>query len=162
MNTIDVNTDDKMLTVTSPLYVLRGRMACWKCGTAQSVVALSALALETEGQTYPDVGEPELLVLSYIEEMPKEVESHLAKEHPRYRRHFSITADQTYFANLCECGANFGDHYLTGVNGPFFPQDEATAAEVEIAKLPFEGPMVFRASFSQGTGDIIWRHGRRA
>jgi hypothetical protein len=136
-------------------------MCCWKCNARGDVIALSALSLSANGQDYGDPQAPGLLILTYIEAMPAELERSLAETRPRFRKHHSKTADQTYFANTCQCGANIGDHYLHEVDGPFFPQDEAEAAKVSIARVPAEGPTAFRASFSEGPGDRIWKWGRR-
>lgn len=90
------------------------------------------------------------------------LEAHLAAAYPQYRRHFSNMAELEYFANVCECGANFGDYFLVDADGPFFPSDEDAASQVAILRLSFDGKMDFQASFSQGAGDLIWRCGKRA
>jgi hypothetical protein len=154
-----MEAEDNVLQVAAPLFVLTGSMCCWKCDARGEVIALSALSLSANGQIYGDPKYPGLLILAYIVAMPKDLERYLAETRPHFRKHYSKTADQFYFANTCLCGANYGDHYMHGVDGPFFPRDEVEAAKVSITRVLIEGPMTFRASFSEGPGDKIWKYG---
>ena len=154
-----MEAEDNVLQVAAPLFVLTRSMCCWKCNTRGDVIALSALSLSANGQIYGDPRHPGLLILTYIEDMPAELERYLAETRPTFRKHYSKTADQAYFANTCLCGANIGDHYLHEVDGPFFPQYYAEAAEIAVARAPIAEPMAFRASFSEGPGDRIWQYG---
>lgn len=160
----ETNPEDFKVHVHPPLFLLSGKANCWKCQQSQPVIALSTLSLLVEGESFGSEteDEPQLLVLSYIEKMPSNMEAYIDKVHPRYKKHFSHTAKFSYFANFCECGANFGDHYLREVDAIFFPTTEEDAAKVTISKLPFDSVLEFCASWSEGAGDLIWKHGRRA
>ena len=106
--------------------------------------------------------EDEPFILTNISEMPESIFQHITTAHPRYRKHPSRTAGQTYYANICECGANFGDFYLhSEPDGAFFPTTEEQATQMTVSALPFEGVFDFHCSYSQGTGDFIFRHAQR-
>lgn len=92
--------------------------------------------------------------------MPELVFDYVTSKHPRYIKKYSKTADETYFANVCECGANFGDFYLfSEPEGAFFPVTEKDAASIRIIEMPFEGQFEFECSWSEGSGSLILKHG---
>jgi len=104
----------------------------------------------------------EPFLLTNITEMPEAVYEHISATHPRYRKHFSRTVQHTYYANLCECGANFGDFYLhSEPGGAFWPTEVEQATRMSITKLPFEGVFDFHCGYSQGTGQFIFEHAQR-
>jgi hypothetical protein len=156
-------TVDEALQVHCPLYLLTSSEVCWKCGATQYVLALGTHNLH-DGEY--DVVEPgdmsELVLLSNVEEMPLPVFEYMAQKNQRYMRHYSRTAGQTYYANTCECGANFGDFYLfSEPGGAFFPDTDEAAAEIELEVMPFSGSLRFVASYSVGVGEYILKHAKR-
>jgi hypothetical protein len=57
------------------------------------------------------------VVLIYVTDLPASLLALLVDRSPRYRMHDLETAGFDYYMNRCECGATFGDHYLTGQPG---------------------------------------------
>lgn len=78
------------------------------------------------------------------------------------KRH-SRTAGEAYYANTCECGANFGDFYLfSEPGGAFFPNTDDAARAIGLEPMPFSGTLKFAASYSHGIGDYILQHAKRS
>jgi len=151
-----------IIQVRCPLYLLRSTEPCWRCDLPQSVVALGTHSLLDDGE---GVGDPDdrlaLILLSNIEAMPDAVLEYITQRNPRYVKQYSRTADSTYYANSCDCGANFGDFYLfSEPGGAFFPLSEEEASRITYHRMPFVGELPFQCSFSQGPGDHILAHGR--
>ncbi len=155
------------LFVGPPLYLLMGLASCWRCGQEQSVVALaspdvwdddSGDAEEEDPSSESDESMP--FVLENLTEIPELVLAYVTAANPNYRLHFSQTMQSAYYANVCECGANFGDHFLHGEpGGTFFPTDPAEAAKITITQLPVNEELAFRGTWSLGGGDFIFAHG---
>ena len=133
------------------------------CKAPQRVVAIATQHLESEEETIDVLSgtDRDLLVLSNVVEMPRQIQANLTERFPRYRKHFSTTAVHAYFANTCACGAYFGDHFLINEpDGPFFPTTVELAAAVTVERLPFDGELVFDASWSQGGAAVILEKGK--
>ena len=63
---------------------------------------------------------------------------------------------------MCECGANFGDHYLySEPGGAFFPETDEAAARMTIHPLRLEGEFELTATYIQGVEDSIFAHAQR-
>lgn len=153
-----------MVKVTSPIYLLTSPTNCWRCGLEQRVVGLAASALEDIDPDHPESVEKyeELVLLSHISEMPELIQQHIRARHPAYEMHFSYTADSSYYANICECGANFGDHFLFSEPGEaFFPDSDEAASKITYLELPFQGEFEFDCSYSFGPCEAILEHGTR-
>lgn len=145
----------------NPLFLVTSYQCCWKCSNQAQVIALATyryIDLESgDVEDSTDEGQP--FVLTSIVKMPIAIFAHVKKFHPFYRRHFSRTAEQEYYANLCSCGANFGDFYLhSEPEGAFCPIDETQAKQMTITKLPFEGVYKFKCGWSLGAWDLIAAH----
>lgn len=150
------------LRIASPLYLVASQEPCWRCGQTQEVVALAASNVDDGEGFFPPAQLSAPLLLSNIEEMPASVAETVLALHPHFQKHFSRTAGQTYFANLCECGTNFGDHYLhSEPGGAFFPETDEAAARMSIQRLPLEGEFELTATYSQGNEDCIFTHAQR-
>ena len=154
---------DETLRVHCPLYLVTSSEACWKCSRPQSVVALGTHCLMDGGN---EVGESadrsDLILLTNITSMPFEIFKYIAQRNYRYMKRHSRTAGETYYANTCECGANFGDFYLySEPGGAFFPDTDDTARAIRIHELPFTGLLEFECSYSQGGGEYILSLGQR-
>lgn len=150
------------LKIAAPIYLITSQEPCWRCGQPQNVVALAASNVDDGEGFFPPSELSAPLLLSNIVEMPASVVDAVCTRHPRYRKHLSRTIGQTYFANLCECGANFGDHYLhSEPGGAFFPETDETAARMTIQTLPLEGEFELTAIYTQGVEDSIFTHAQR-
>jgi len=152
------------MQVGAPLYLITSTEKCYRCGQLRVVIALATCALhDGEVNTLTDGAEGnEPFMLSYIEEMPESVLAHMQRVCPGYRKHSSRTAGVAYYTNTCECGANFGDHYLfSDPGGAFFPVEEEVASCALITELPIQGVLAFRGQFSQGGAELIFRHAQR-
>ena len=150
------------LRIAAPLYLVASQEPCWRCGQSVKVVALAASNVDDGEGFFPPAQLSAPLLLSNIEEMPVVLAETIRALHPRFQKHFSRTAKQTYFANLCECGANFGDHYLhSEPGGAFFPETDEAAARMTIQTLPLEGEFALTATYAQGIEDCVFTHARR-
>ncbi len=152
------------MTILAPIYLITSQEKCWKCHTPQKVVALGSPSLrdgDVDMLGSSDDSEAPYL-LSNIADMPESLYATVAAIHPRFRKHLSRTAGEAYYANICECGANFGDHYLhSDPGGAFFPLDAEAASRMSIRKLPLDGTFELDASWAQGVEDLIFEHARR-
>lgn len=134
------------LEISSPLYLVISNEPCWKCGRSQKVIAIAASGVKDEFESLGD--DSEKLFVTNIEEMPSEIYEYIAALHPNYKKHYSHTADLTYYANTCSCGANFGDFYLyLEPDGAFFPQSDEIAASITSQILPFRGQFKFAGGY---------------
>jgi len=154
---------DDALQVDCPLYLLKSSEPCWKCGSEQVVHALGTHNLHDGEDNVVTPGDTsELVLLSNITDMPFAVFKYVAQRNHRYMQRFSRTAGEKYYANTCECGANFGDFYLfSEPGGAFFPDTDEAAASIELEVTPFTGTLRFVASYSVGIGEYILKHARR-
>jgi hypothetical protein len=141
------------LEATAPLYLLESTEPCWKCGQPQSVIAIGSFNVECEGARIGDG--KNLILLSNVESMPDAVFAYVAARNNRFKKHHSYTADSTYYANTCECGANFGDFYLfMEPDGAFFPTTASAASKVIVEAMPFSGRFSFVGSFGDAPSGI--------
>lgn len=155
---------DFTVLVHSPLYLIRTTAACFKCERPHQVVGFAATEIEHDGDRYGDSNAPEeLFLLSRVVALPEHVLAYVQGRHPCYQLTHSQTANFAYFANLCECGVIYGDHYLfSEPGGAFFPETPETAAQIEIIRLQLEGRFEFDCSWSYGSaGELILENGRR-
>jgi len=150
-----------MLKIHCPLYLITSQEPCWKCGSSQTVVAIGTHNLQDGEDVVCEVGDQtELLLLNNIASMPFKVFKYVAQRNHRYMKRHSRTAGSVYYANTCECGANFGDFYLfSEPGGAFFPETEADATSIKYHAMPFTGTLPFDCGYSQGIGELILSHG---
>ena len=151
---------DEEIEVFAPLYLLTSTEECWKCHKPQNVIALGTHQIVDDSQIFGDSADTtDLLLLSNIESMPPEVLQYIVQRYPRFMERYSDTAEASYYANTCECGANFGDFYLfLEPGGAFFPDTDEAAKEIKYHKMPFSGTLRFACSYSHGIGDLILAH----
>lgn len=123
--------------------VLRGSMPCSKCGEPTPVAAIW-IDQDLSGQSYGDG--PALL--KYIGSLNSETMRQVLALAPWLRMAASATAKAVYLANHCvPCGAMQGDHFVHGVDGPFFPQTEEDLARIQV--IAGEGHLQAEAECSQ-------------
>ncbi len=141
------------LEISSPLYLVTSSEPCWKCSESQKVIAIAACAIKDEFETLGGDGEMHFVI--NIEEMPQEIYEYIAAMNPNYKKHYSHTADFTYYSNTCSCGANFGDFYLySEPDGAFFPQSAEIASTITAQLLPFNGQFKFIGGYGSVPGNI--------
>jgi hypothetical protein len=130
------------IEATCPVFLATSVEPCWKCDQPQQVTAIALKIFTADGDSIGD-GQ-DLFFLTNIESMPEDVFEFVSSRNARYKKHYSYTADSTYFANTCECGANFGDFYLyMEPDGAFFPTTDSAAKKIAIEAMPFSGKLNF-------------------
>jgi hypothetical protein len=154
--------DDDILPIISPLNLIISTQKCWKCRKSQKVIALAVWLQGEVGETESEKRQGVPSIVCDIVQMPQHLHTLVQSIHPPYRKHQSKTAGQTYFANFCECGANFGDHFLfMEPGGAFFPMDDETASQMVIRTLAFEAPVQIVGNICYGAEDIIFENAQR-
>lgn len=139
------------IAVGSPLFLISAMQPCNLCGKENMVAALATNNLSTEEEQEEDG-----FLLSYVEELPAEVLGEILKRHPNFAIRHSMTAGDSYFMTICECGGHYGDHYVHKrlLNLAFRAPDEITAQE-----LPLAGTWVIPCAYSQSisVGELLDR-----
>lgn len=138
------------LAVSGPLYLVSATQPCNLCGKENTVVALATKHLDTEDERDDEDG----FLLSYIEELPAEIVNEILKRHPNFEIRRSLTADDSYFMTICECGGHYGDHY---VQKQLLNQAFRTPVELKVEKLLAEGSWVIPCGYSQSlsVGELL-------
>lgn len=154
------------MKIFPPFYLFFSSEPCWKCGEEQTVVALGVSGCHDEEYGFCSGGEGQseeiILLVSNLSEIPEGLRSEIAKRHPRFKLHHSHTASSSYYANMCGCGAHFGDFYLfSEPGGAFFPTSEEEAESVAYCELPIAEPLEVVGNWSEGPGDNLFKNGRR-
>lgn len=122
-----MNNPDHGVSATA-FAVLRAAMPCWKCSELTAVAAIWVDA-DLSGQAYGDG--PALL--TYIESLNPEAMEQVFALAPWMRIASSAAAKRVYLANHCvRCDAIQGDHFVHGIDGPFFPQTEEGIARIHV------------------------------
>ena len=137
-----------MVLVHSPSFVVGAKQDCWKCMASNEVITLATRTIaEAPGPIdFAEAGE--IYLLSYIEDMPAFVFQYMARLGPRYRKLFSMTAGHDYYANVCNCGANFGDWFLFSEPGrAWFPEARADISLTRAVALPFVDPFLVECNY---------------
>lgn len=150
------------VTLTAPSYVLLQSTAkCWKCLSNTPVTAVwvpSFVDLEEPDGFDEFAGEGGAGVLRYIQGLGDQTMAQLMEVAPWLKLGHSNSLGEVYLANHCiACNALQGDHFLHGVDGPFFPQ---TREEARMLVLT-EGSGPLRANAGAGqSGWMDWITGR--
>ena len=153
--------EDDTFKIGSPLTVLFSSERCWKCREAQQVIALAVRYPSKKGDSTQNKTNYPSLVCE-VTELPSSLLALINSIHPPYRRHLSKTRGESYFANFCSCGANFGDFYLfMEPGGAFFPMDEIEASKITIKELSFPRPVTISGNVCYGAEDLIFANARR-
>lgn len=112
--------------------LLQAPMSCWKCGSPTLVTAIWVPRL-TEFDEEGELDVADAAVLQYVESLDPAVEAVVAQVAPLMRIGSSQTAGVSYWANHCShCGVLQGDHFVMGVNGPFFLQSRDDLASLTV------------------------------
>lgn len=143
------------IKIHPPLYLASATMDCWKCGAEMPAITLiSPNNSEDQGGA---------AILTNIHQMPDLLLQAIQARCPSFKLKYSKMAGSEYYANTCpKCGVITGDFYLHAEPGsPFFPTDEADAAELTIEELPLSGPVELDARCGYGLGDLILKHAKK-
>lgn len=140
------------LTLAAPSYaLLQADTTCWKCGESTRVATIWVPSFTDTSDVEGPEDEPEIggaATLRHIEDLDDNVTDHVREVATWLKPGHSETAETTYWANHCpHCDALQGDHFVMGVNGPFFFQHRAEADALEL--IPGRGPLTANASASQ-------------
>lgn len=130
------------LSVSSPLYLVSATQPCNLCNKESAVVALATKHLVDEFEPEADDG----FLLCYVEELPDDILVEIIKRHPNFEMRSSMTAGNSYYMTICECGGHYGDHY---VQKELFNQICYAQEEVTVEKLPVTGTWVIPCAYSQ-------------
>jgi hypothetical protein len=137
-----------MLVIHSPAFVVGAHHNCWKCGSENEVVTVACTAIGVDGQAIESAAPGEAFLLSYIREMPADLFQFVSGLAPNYRKLYSRTADEEYYANVCKCGANFGDFYLfSEPDGAWFPKDDSGVVTTRVLPVPLVAPFEIECDF---------------
>lgn len=122
--------------------LLQAPMGCWKCGLPTLVTAIWVPRL-TEFDEEGELEIADAAVLQYVESLDASVETFVVQSAPLLRIGRSQTAGVNYWANHCShCNALQGDHFVMGVDGPFFFQSQEELASLTVR----QGGSTLRAS----------------
>jgi hypothetical protein len=139
-----------VVIIYSPAYVVAARQNCWKCESGNEVVTLACTGIGVDGNAIERAERGEAFLLSYISEMPGEVFQYVTSLAPTYRKLYSKTAEHEYYANVCKCGANFGDWFLfSEPDAAWFPKDESGVVTTRVLPVPLAHP--FEVECDYGT-----------
>lgn len=138
------------LAISGPLYLVSATQPCNLCGKENTVVALATKHLDAGDEQEEADG----FLLTYIEELPREVLGEVLKCHPNFDLRRSLTAGDTYFMTICECGGHYGDHY---VQKQLLNQAFRTPGELKVEKLLLDGSWVIPCGYSQSlsVGELL-------
>ena len=137
------------ISVSAPLFLISAMQICNLCGKENMVAALATNNLSAKEEQEEDG-----FLLSYVEELPAGLLGEILKHHPNFVIRHSMTAGDSYFMTVCECGGHYGDHYVHKqlLNQAFRAPDEITAQE-----LPLAGTWVIPCAYSQSisVGELL-------
>ena len=134
------------ITIHPPFFLVESQQDCWKCG--QSCAVYGFIASEITGDDGPAFEGP--YFLQNVEELPAPLAESLPVGEKSFAKVGSLTAGFAYYANICKCGANFGDHYLfSEPGGAFFPLGPKDLAKIKL--VPVESSQAFEVAASYGT-----------
>ena len=136
--------------ITAESYgLLFGERACDACRQRMPTVALWVPSYkEHDDEGLARRGGP--AVLNYIEWLHSPVHEHLEQLAPWVRLAPTAMSGQTYLVHHCStCGAIQGDHYVFGVDGPYWPQDDKALARLRF--VPGNADLSARAAASESS-----------
>ncbi|MDI6708794.1 MAG: hypothetical protein QME47_06915 [Candidatus Thermoplasmatota archaeon] len=148
----DVDVEDFLAQegVTKSIYALTARRKCWKCGQKTTVIGFFFMT----GNTVYDVFN--------ITKCPDELVKMIKEKFPFWKKSYSKTAKESYYANHCEnCGALQGDYFLHNEPGePFFGIDypclSQIAQHIPLEKYTFSGALDCSIGMSAGLDPQEW------
>jgi len=141
------------MTVPSPTLtaarhgLLLADMRCYQCQALTPVAAIWMADFE-EHEDGEVIDNGEAALLAYPEWLDERVTRLIRIHAPWMRLAATKTSGITYWANHCQvCGAVQGDHYVGGVDGPYWPQDDEALARLRFVRGA--GPLRAAGSSSQ-------------
>ena len=129
------------ISVSAPLFLISAMQPCNLCGKENMIAAFA-----TNNLSVKEEQEEDGFLLSYVEELPAELLGETLKHHPNFAIRHSMTAGDSYFMTVCECGGHFGDHY---VHKRLLNLAFRTPDEISVQELPLDGTWVIPCAYSQ-------------
>lgn len=142
--------------IKTPLIIAKAHRHCWKCTQITPLIALGARVFHASQYIEDDFIEWEKcnypVLFSNIEEITTEVANQLQDKFHFFKRTYSKTVGQTYWANVCSCcGVLQGDFYNFEADGPFCPGTVEEANQIQVEHLRLEFDCYLRGSMSIST-----------
>mgnify|MGYP005756854197 CR=1 FL=1 len=133
------------IKIHPPFFLAESRETCWKCGQSAAVYGFVASEIEDDNDG-PAFEGP--YFLRNIEELPELLARSLPCGTESFAKVSSLAAGLAYYANLCKCGANFGDHYLfSEPGGAFFPLEREGVAKIRLTPVDSSEALELAASY---------------
>ena len=117
------------ISVSAPLFLISAMQPCNLCGKENMIAAFA-----TNNLSVKEEQEEDGFLLSYVEELPAELLGEILKHHPNFAIRHSMTAGDSYFMTVCECGGHFAFR---------------TPDEISVQELPLDGTWVIPCAYSQ-------------
>lgn len=129
--------------------LLLADIRCYHCQALTSVAAIWVADFE-EHEDGEVIGNGEAALLAYPKWLDEGVTRLIRIHVPWMRLAATKTTETTYWANHCQvCGAAHGDHYVGGVDGLYWPQDDEALARPTFVRGA--GPLRAVGSSSQSS-----------
>lgn len=117
----------------APTYaLLLASIICWKCHATTPTAAVwvpSFVEIDEEGERE----EGDAALLRYIQALNVGALKHVEDVAPWLKLARTQMAGISYLANHCStCGTVQGDHFVFEPDGPYWPQDDAALARLEV------------------------------
>ena len=136
---------------------------CWKCQKPQRLVALMAEYIEQTDLDDPEEVSEGPFMFKYIEDLPPSLLHSIRKIQPNFEKEYSRTIGESYFMNICECEAVFGDYFIHKPGYAFWPISEHDAEAIVITEFTTESDISIEAEYSYGdTPKFILEHATRS
>jgi Domain of unknown function (DUF5710) len=139
--------------------VIGSQRECWRCHRVSRVFAIvlppgyeEIIVADDPADDCWQGGE-DLVLLSYVDDVPDSVAAQLHRLVPRYRINYSQTTNSFYWMNHCEhCSAKLGDFETLHESGTFYD----LGAGLTSPKLTIESFHQFAEPFSAPCGSHAW------
>ena len=125
---------DKPASLEAPAYaLLLATASCWQCKATTPAAAIwlpSYVESDEDGDRYAGDG---AAVLKYVERLNADCLEHVQGVASWLRPAPTRTSGIHYLAHHCEsCSAVQGDHFVFGVDGPYWLEDDEAIASLRV------------------------------
>lgn len=129
--------------------LLLADIRCYRCHALTPVAAIWVGDFE-EHEDGEVIGNGEAALIAYPERLDEGATQLIRKHAPWMRLAATKASGITYWANHCQvCKAVQGDHYVSGVDGPYWPQNDEALGRLTF--VPGAGPLRAAGSSSQSS-----------